>query len=440
MACGTSAQVNRAAIAPVGLPAAKSFAPTSAQPFSRDAASFQRDFMRLAFTLESGRPLPIFSRFEGPVTVRLTGKARSRLVQRDLDHLIARLRAEAKIPITRVAAGEQANISIELIDQSALQRVVPNAACFVAPNVTGWQEFLRNRSSDALDWTKITRRTRMSIFIPATVSPQEIRDCLHEELAQALGPVNDLYDLSDSVFNDDNFHTVLTGFDMAILRAFYHPSLSSGMSREDVARAMPTIARQLGANGRSGAVSSGAPTPASWKRSIERALGSGTANSQRLEAAGQAAAIAKNQGWRDVRLGFSLYALGRLSLAQNPDLAIASFAAADNAFSQVPGAAIHRAHVGVQMAAFALSSGQAERAIAIIDTHSPAALRAQNAWLLSTMLMIKATALEKIGRDEQANVVRLDSLGWARYAFGSEAEIRARLGDIQTLARRPVGS
>ena len=121
MACGTSAQVNRAAIAPVGLPAAKSFAPTSAQPFSRDAASFQRDFMRLAFTLESGRPLPVFSRFEGPVTVRLTGKARSRLVQRDLDHLIARLRAEAKIPITRVAASEQANISIELIDQSALQ-------------------------------------------------------------------------------------------------------------------------------------------------------------------------------------------------------------------------------------------------------------------------------------------------------------------------------
>jgi len=36
-----------------------------------------------------------------------------------------------------------------------------------------------------------------------TPSPQEVRDCLHEELAQALGPLNDLYRLPDSVFNDD---------------------------------------------------------------------------------------------------------------------------------------------------------------------------------------------------------------------------------------------
>ncbi len=45
-----------------------------------------------------------------------------------------------------------------------------------------------------------------------------MRDCLHEELAQALGPLNDLYRLSNSVFNDDNFHSVLTGFDMEMLR------------------------------------------------------------------------------------------------------------------------------------------------------------------------------------------------------------------------------
>lgn len=46
------------------------------------------------------------------------------------------------------------------------------------------------------------------MFIPNDTSAQEIRDCLNEELAQALGPLNDLYRLSDSVFNDDNMHTV----------------------------------------------------------------------------------------------------------------------------------------------------------------------------------------------------------------------------------------
>ena len=64
----------------------------------------------------------------------------------------------------------------------------------------------------------------------------------HEELAQALGPLNDLYRLSDSVFNDDNFQSVLTSFDMDILRMTYSPSLSSGMSREEVAARLGTSA------------------------------------------------------------------------------------------------------------------------------------------------------------------------------------------------------
>jgi hypothetical protein len=81
----------------------------------------------------------------------------------------------------------------------------------------------------------------MAVFMPADVAPQEVRDCLHEEVAQAIGPLNDLYRLPDSVFNDDNFHTVLTGFDMLILRATYAPELRSGMTRAEVAAALPGI-------------------------------------------------------------------------------------------------------------------------------------------------------------------------------------------------------
>ena len=54
-------------------------------------------------------------------------------------------------------------------------------------------------------------RQRVAVFLPADAAPQELRDCLHEEIAQALGPLNDLYRLPDSIFNDDNVHTVLTG-------------------------------------------------------------------------------------------------------------------------------------------------------------------------------------------------------------------------------------
>ena len=53
--------------------------------------------------------------------------------------------------------------------------------------------------------------------------------------------MNDLYRLPESIFNDDNFHTVLTRFDMLILAATYAPELRSGMSRDAVAAALPGI-------------------------------------------------------------------------------------------------------------------------------------------------------------------------------------------------------
>ena len=56
--------------------------------------------------------------------------------------------------------------------------------------------------------------------------------------------------------------------------------------------------------------------------------------------------------------------------------------------------------------------------------------------LLSTLLMIKAQALDSMARYTEAEIVRRDSLGWARYGLGSDAEIRARLQEIAALAPR----
>lgn len=65
--------------------------------------------------------------------------------------------------------------------------------------------------------------------------------------------------------------------------------------------------------------------------------------------------------------------------------------------------------------------------------------RAQNAVLLSTLLLIKAEALDFRGQRADARAVRLDALGWARYGFGSEEEVNARAREIATLAPREIG-
>jgi Protein of unknown function (DUF2927) len=414
------------------LPAMKSFAPWVPPAPARSNADIAADFIDLEFTLESGRVLPMLTRFDGPVTVALTGDVPASAAA-DLGHVITRLRGEAGINIS-AANGGDASITIEFLPRKRMQALVPTAACFVAPRVKSWAEYRKGRNSDILDWTTLTRREHLAIFVPSDTSPQEVRDCLHEELAQALGPLNDLYRLPDSVFNDDNFQAVLTGFDMLILRLHYSPDLQNGMTRTDVAARLPALLSKLNPGGDVGAAPTQDSTPRLWVDHIETALGPKGADGARLKAAEQALAIARGQGWADNRLAFSYFAVGRLNLGRDVPRAITSFATASLLYQSLPDAPVHVAHVDMQMAAFALSSGQPEATITLANSSIPVALRAQNAALLATLMLLKAQALDQLGRAEEAQAVRLDSLGWARYGFGSDQDVRARIADIAALA------
>ncbi|MFW5881671.1 MAG: DUF2927 domain-containing protein, partial [Roseicyclus sp.] len=311
----------------------------------RGNAEIAADFLDLAFLMESGRPIERMTRFEGPVGIAVNG-APPPTLPADLDALIDRLRREAGIDVARVPASDDgAQIRIETLPRARMQRVVPHAACFVVPRVGSWAEFRRVRGGRELDWTTLASRERVTVFIPSDVAPQEIRDCLHEEIAQALGPLNDLYRLPDSVFNDDNFHAVLTGFDMLILRLYYHPGLANGMTRAEVAARLPGLLAQLNPAGAGPDARPGRATPRPWIEAIETALGPGTSEPARIQAAERAVTIARNAGWRDVRAGFSHFALGRLTLSKDVERSIEAFQRAAAIFERVAPGGIHLAHV-----------------------------------------------------------------------------------------------
>ena len=424
--------VDRLATPTIALPPMKTFGAGHAGAPTRSNADIAQDFMDLTFRLESGRALPVFSRFEGPVTIRATG-ARSPSLSADLDRLVARIRSEAGIDLRRVDHNSAASITVQAVPTADLHAAVPHAACFVVPRIASWDEFRRYRNSARVDWTTLVTRQSMAVFVPSDAAPQEIRDCLHEEVAQALGPLNDLYRLTDSVFNDDNFHTVLTGFDMMVLRATYAPELRPGMTPAEVGQRVPGIIARLNPGGRGGAKTVRPATPRAWIDAIETALGPRIAKGRRLNAAREAVSIARTQGWHDNRLGFSLCALGRLSLASTPDLALSSFLAARQIFAAAPETAIHEAHVSMQLAAFALSTGQAAAAVEIANDNLATARAGENAALLASLLMIKAEALDLLGHSADARAVRRESLGWARYGFGSDAAVRQRANEFAAL-------
>jgi hypothetical protein len=426
-----SASATRAAFVDTGLPPMKVFSvprPDAPQASNIDIA---RDFMDLSMGLESGRDLDVFTRFEGPITMRLIGSVPSS-VPSDLNRLLHRLRTEAGIDIQQTTS-ETANITINAVNHADIRRFLPQAACFVVPNVSTLSEYRQARRSNRVNWARITERTRLAIFLPNDASPQEARDCLHEELAQALGPLNDLYRLPSSVFNDDNVHTVLTGYDMLILRVYYDPALRNGMSRSDVLTRVPGILARLNPAGEGLNPVRSARTPRPWINAIQTALGPGASPAGRRSAAIEALSIATAMGWEDNRRGFTHYAMGRILQGSDPEAAHAQFLQADAYFSASPETALHRAYVASQLAAYALTQNRPDEALALTGGAIDRAARFENAALLATLLMLRAEAFELSGRSSAAAEVRLDSLGWARYGFGSDWSVRAKLREIGSL-------
>ena len=380
---------------------------------------------------KSGRALQTLTRFEGPITVRVTGAPPPSLAP-DLSRLLTRLRGEAGIDIALTQA-QGANITVQAVTRADIRNALPTAACFVVPNVSSLAEYKAARRSARVNWSRLDRRDRLAIFLPADASPQEVRDCLHEELAQAIGPLNDLYRLPDSVFNDDNVHTVLTGFDMMVLRIYYAPELRNGMSRSEVADRLPGIIARINPAGQAVRPLGLERTPRIWIDAVQTALGPGANPADRQRAATEALKVATGLGWTDHRRGFSHYAMGRLLQGSDPQAAQDQFLLALRYFGRGPDMALHRAYVAAQLGAYAIGDGRPDEALALIAPNLEVAARHENAALLATLMMLRAEALDMAGRADEAQAVRLDSMGWARYGFGSDWAVRAKLREIASL-------
>ncbi len=392
-----------------------------------------RDFLDLTFALESGVRLPRLLKYDGPVRIALNNQGLTAYLP-ELTTLISRLRKEAGIDIGLANPGEPADIFIEAIPRKTINRVVPGAACFIEPGVRSWQEFRRPAGGISPRWSQQTRLGPTTIFIPSDNTPQETRDCLHEEIAQSLGPANDLYRLPHTIFNDDNFHSVLTPFDMLMLRTLYQPELQNGMTVFEVANLLPGILARLNPRGRTRAAQPVAAETQQWKKTITRAYDRNRSFAQRTRAAREAVDLASAMEPSDHRLGFALLTLARLETRNSPARALSLFEAADRQFVDQFGARnIRSAETAIHRALFALRAGDTKAAKRIAQTYKPVAFRAKNALIYSGLLAIEGAALGLEGAEAPARAARLQSLRWARYAFGDDSGRIARAqADIAT--------
>ncbi len=436
-----------AACAPVEMPSSARPSPATAvvetvrfpsrtlpRGVARSNVILAEDFLDLTFALESGQPLPHLLRYEKPVKIVMRS-AELAPYQRDLQYLLSRLRTEAGIPITQTSNPAEADIHIEAVPAREIQRVYPGAACFIVPGETNWTEFRRKSRRARLRWSEQATLGRTAIFVPSDSTPQDVRDCLHEEIGQALGPANDVYRLPDSVFNDDNFHSILTPFDMLMLRALYHPSLRSGMSKRAVAARIVGILNEINRRGRGIGQRSRADSSPEWKRAIETAMTRSNSLATRRNAANRAVALAAAMSPQDHRLGVALLTRGRLTLHDDPTRGAEDFAKAYNLFRRQLGSDdVRSAQAGLHLALVALATKDFETVVQVVDRSIDPALEGQNAVLASGLYAVQSEALIGLGQTGAARDARLESLKWARLAFGDVngviASAQAKLEDF----------
>ncbi|MEX2519097.1 MAG: DUF2927 domain-containing protein [Paracoccaceae bacterium] len=205
------------------------------------ATNFNRIALNREYRREGGRlvqeetPTGI-SRWSKPIHFQLVGSGVTEADRAEYAALTARLSRLTGLEVTETAG--EPNLSILILGpderrafvraldaEGAAERMplVVQWAGDVAYPCIGQVGYLDAESGDI---------TGAMIMIKSELGGLLRRSCIHEELAQTLGLMNDDDHVRPSIFNDDQEFALLTQHDEYLLRILYDPRLKPGMSAE----------------------------------------------------------------------------------------------------------------------------------------------------------------------------------------------------------------
>ena len=256
----TPAAVPRAAPALPAFPRLGAALPAGHTAYDND--SLARLFVVLTHELEGRARRPHLVRYEVPVSVELVGPGSERHGA-FLDRFLARLRDNSGIAIARGPG--PANLHVRFVDGDRFDATLPTAFCVIAPGDVRWQDFAADPLGASVRVAAgASRIEQTTIFIPDTAWPYQVRNCLLEEVPQALGMSNDLFGLGSSSFNDDGAHLWPTKLDYLMLRVLYAAGMTTGLDRRETRDRALEVLNRINPAGRAAA-----PLPMLRRRSLE---------------------------------------------------------------------------------------------------------------------------------------------------------------------------
>ena len=349
------------------------------------------------------------------MTARIDGPGAAALAP-FLRRYLAWLRRHGGLDIALGRAG--ANLHLRLVPGAAFAARLPGAACALVAGDRAWPP----RPAAPPGPAEGGALTAMTIFLPADAAPHRLRACLIEEIAQALGPVNDIPGLGDTIFNDDDAHLWPTRLDLLMLRVLYDPALESGLARAEAERRARRVLGRINPAGRRARALPPLSMPGEgrWRRLMATATARGTPPGRRRSAARDALAIARGAAPGSAFACQSAALLARLTAVQRPARALGLLRAALSACAAAHGAGdIRLDRLQIVAARALLAAGRPAAALEALDGR---AARLAGYGLdadLASLYALSARAAARLGRGDAERLARR-ARAWGAHAFGAD--------------------
>lgn len=420
-----------APLKPASLPSApKSGGALPAGDTAYSNRSLARLFVALTHDLEWGASRPHLVRYEAPINVAIEGPGADAYT-RFIDLYLAEIRERASISIGRGPG--PANLHIRFVEGARFDQTFPGISCLVALGNHDWDSF--RRDPDRLGGQVLetgTSQSQTTIFIPQTAAPFRVRGCLLEEIAQALGPANDLYGLGASIFNDDAAHLWPTKLDYLMLRTLYHPDMRTGMSRQVSQSAAFRVLEEINPEGRD-ALPIRYATPRGlrgWRGRHQEIFSKNSTRNESIMSARKARSLAARKAPGSAHHCHSLRTLGRVLAREAPAEALSILREATDVCAKAHGPDDIRLSLVVLERAIALSrQGSSSLVIQELNAHEEKLASYRHEERLAALYNLRANAYLALQQGAKSFEARNKARAWAAYAYGRDSDVLARMGD-----------
>lgn len=199
-------------------------------PTTKSGDLIAQNFERLIFQTEFGGPDPWLRKWNRPPVLRFSQSARPR-TKEALAAAATRLSQITGLSFSRVEVPETLSEETDDHKQAGVITVLDKPGNVGPQNCSG-----------RLFYGKDGSIFGAVILIGSAYEDHDIDECVTEELAQSLGPINDTTVVPQSMFNDqtNGIVSALTWHDAVILRTLYSESLATGMARDQALPVMRT--------------------------------------------------------------------------------------------------------------------------------------------------------------------------------------------------------